>query len=437
MNTTRRSLTQDELYDRITALAIGDEELIACVRAVFTRQTPGKWVFLMGQCQMGGDEVRTTTEIYRNIAFISQTLDGWSIKKLLLAMAANGLQVHPDLPPLQLPQTPLGWTEDLVPSYATGTGAPARRFTVNIAREATFSEGQLIDFKLPYRPSATRCVGEFLGLNYFHGSSDGQKGEFSIAVSRPGGAISFAEGRLRIVNRNTDLRLVGEINRASIDVRNDTAVEIDGTDIRDAELWLLNKDNDVVDYISTTSWPYKFENTPDQLEEEERLLKLIAAGESETCEFKPYIDLSNTKAADIEKAVCAFSNQRGGMLFIGINDDGDIVGVAKGVAKRGEDIDNAVANYEKEIRTRLRETLKNNQCFTSQVVTVRGTDIVVVEVEQSPEINFLVKSDQAKIAYIRHGATSARMSPPEVKTMIEGELTRVSDERRSLWNTHR
>jgi predicted HTH transcriptional regulator len=53
------------------------------------------------------------------------------------------------------------------------------------------------------------------------------------------------------------------------------------------------------------------------------LLELIAKGESSTLEFKRKI----SSPEKVAKEICAFANTLGGLLIIGVDDDGSIVGV--------------------------------------------------------------------------------------------------------------
>lgn len=53
-------------------------------------------------------------------------------------------------------------------------------------------------------------------------------------------------------------------------------------------------------------------------------ISLIQQGESETIEFKREFPSS---ASDIAKEVAAFANNKGGLIFIGVSDTGDVVGV--------------------------------------------------------------------------------------------------------------
>ncbi|MBS1941938.1 MAG: ATP-binding protein, partial [Bacteroidetes bacterium] len=62
---------------------------------------------------------------------------------------------------------------------------------------------------------------------------------------------------------------------------------------------------------------------------DEELIGLWKSGESEFVEFKP----STSDKADIYHDICAFSNDvndsgRTGVLFVGLNDDGPVTGIA-------------------------------------------------------------------------------------------------------------
>jgi hypothetical protein len=72
------------------------------------------------------------------------------------------------------------------------------------------------------------------------------------------------------------------------------------------------------------------------------------------------------------------------------------------------------------VRTHLREALKDNQCFEVTVARVADTPLVVVTADKSRDINFVIKT---KVAYIRHGGTSMKLTPQEMKVMIEASLS--------------
>jgi len=56
----------------------------------------------------------------------------------------------------------------------------------------------------------------------------------------------------------------------------------------------------------------------------QNILDLITSGEGLTVEFK---ESKNKLNKDVFETVCFFLNRQGGDLFLGVNDNGDIVGV--------------------------------------------------------------------------------------------------------------
>ncbi len=63
-----------------------------------------------------------------------------------------------------------------------------------------------------------------------------------------------------------------------VDVRNDTTAEYDENTVREVELWLMTSDSDVVDYRSSTSWPYKYQVPQQEADRERRLAETIGRG---------------------------------------------------------------------------------------------------------------------------------------------------------------
>lgn len=420
MHTTQRYLHQPaDLEAAARALDIYETPVDACVRVIYTRQQGADWRYCLGQCVLGSNAGGDSRQDYPTFIFVSKVFDNVILRQLLESLASvEGLRVAHDLPAVRLPTTsPVNWREEIVPSHATGTDMPARRFRVGIDSNSFFSESQLIAFDQPYQPSAERYAKTFLRLNP---RDELDRGEFTIEVPDRRGAIRFADGRIAISNATIPLRLVGELNGTVIDLVGDADATIDQNVITAAELWLLAAGNGLIDYISSTHWPYRYAASTQEAAPGDELLTLIFGGESEVCEFKPSIDLANDKASELEKTVCAFSNQKGGRLFVGVSKEGEIEGVARNALRLGGNVDAAIPAYAQAIRMHLREALKDNQCFEVQVPIVAGTSLVVVTVTRSPEINFLLKS---RAAYVRHGATNMKLTPQEMKAMIESSAS--------------
>ena len=61
------------------------------------------------------------------------------------------------------------------------------------------------------------------------------------------------------------------------------------------------------------------------------LLQLIKSGEDIHTEFKK----SSTEVTkDVYDTVCSFSNRDGGHIILGVNDNGEIIGIAKDCAEK-------------------------------------------------------------------------------------------------------
>lgn len=121
-----------------------------------------------------------------------------------------------------------------------------------------------------------------------------------------------------------------------------------------------------------------------------RLADLLAVGESQTVEFKSTARW-NTRAGQLDKkmehvivkTVCGFLNAEGGTLLIGVNDDGEIVGLADDMKSLGSK--GTRDGYELFLRQHLDSNLSVQ---TAGIVKVRfealsGTDVCVVSTAAS------------------------------------------------------
>lgn len=134
-------------------------------------------------------------------------------------------------------------------------------------------------------------------------------------------------------------------------------------------------------------------------------LKLIEMGESTTIEFKRKIP----SAEKIAKEITAIANTLGGFLFVGIDDDGSIIGV-------------------KSEKSEITMIEFANETYISPIVDIeidvidyKGKDIVVVKIpnsEKKPH-KLLIEDEngkQIKRAFIRVG---------EQSVMASSEMTRL------------
>lgn len=70
----------------------------------------------------------------------------------------------------------------------------------------------------------------------------------------------------------------------------------------------------------------------------ERLLEFVGSSEKTRLEFK---SCTNKLSGSVYETVCSFSNRSGGIILLGVSDDGDILGINR----------NAVSDISKNIIT--------------------------------------------------------------------------------------
>lgn len=136
------------------------------------------------------------------------------------------------------------------------------------------------------------------------------------------------------------------------------------------------------------------------------LSKILENGESEIIEFKRSLSLYNK----ILTAISSFSNKRGGSIFVGIEDDGTVVGVDIG--------GNTIENLANDIR---RETDPSIFPFID-VVKKEGKDIIIIKVEENEEKPVFFRDK----AFTRVGKTNQQLSSAQIRNMVLNENSIIS-----------
>ncbi len=125
---------------------------------------------------------------------------------------------------------------------------------------------------------------------------------------------------------------------------------------------------------------------------------VIPKEESERVEFKE----SLAKISEILKTICAFANKEGGEIYIGISDDGRIVGVR--VGKRT--LEKLAEEITKEIRPGISVKIEK--------VVAGGKELLKIIVPEGDLKPYFYKG----VAYKRVGKSNLRMDPQEVELLI-------------------
>ncbi len=412
MDFTRKSnIRKKELLDRIRVIPGASNKQKFCVKSVFMKQGD-KWTYLIGKCSIDDGKQSASEAKYIGFHFFTSIFETSIIK--LIEQFYESYSFHTDMPELIFSENAY-WEEDLIPSHVAKTAYPIRSYTSEIFSANSFNDTKLIGYDAEFHPSAKDYIQGFLNLSGSLGHRDAREGAFLIELEDVRGKISTTNKTLSIDTKDETLRVVGKVNKEDallLQYSDTKSIE----EFLNAELWLLNEQEEVFDYISSSEWPHIFVSQDDGRETNKFGL-IISEGEGSSCEFKPYLSLQenrNSKIEQIAKTVCAFSNASGGNLFIGINDGAEIEDITAFLRKDYScDANEAVKMYITDLKKALKENLTQDNCFTVHPEKIFSKRVVVVSVTQVVDINSVRSERQA---YVRKGATSMKMLPEEMQS---------------------
>ncbi len=139
--------------------------------------------------------------------------------------------------------------------------------------------------------------------------------------------------------------------------------------------------------------------------------KIIKSGEWENIEFKS----SLAERKEILETICAFSNSAGGTILVGVDDEGNVLGIKIGK--------NTIQELINEIKFSLEPLIIPN----IEVVDLKNKKILVINVNEGLNKPYFFKG----IAYKRVGRTNQRLSKEEIeKIIVEKYKSRISFEER-------
>ena len=137
--------------------------------------------------------------------------------------------------------------------------------------------------------------------------------------------------------------------------------------------------------------------------------------ETENKEFKSQF------TEEIYKEVAAFANTDGGILYVGIDNDGNVVGLT--------DVDNEYTRITNGIRDAIMPDV--TMCLK---FTIQDNKVVRITVNEGTNKPYYLKSKGLKPSgvYVRQGASSVPASPAQIRQMIKESDGDTFEENRSL-----
>ena len=155
--------------------------------------------------------------------------------------------------------------------------------------------------------------------------------------------------------------------------------------------------------------------------------ELIARGESKTLEFKSTLRWNlkeNRKDAErvthaVLKTIAAFLNTEGGDLIIGVDDDGEVVGIEE---DQFESSDKFMLHLAQSVRNGLGD--RASTCIDPRVQKLNGKSVCLVACQRSPEPVFVKWKGVTPDApegdfYVRSGPGSVKLTPESASEFIK------------------
>jgi len=156
------------------------------------------------------------------------------------------------------------------------------------------------------------------------------------------------------------------------------------------------------------------QRTTTPLSHTDRVLSVAAEGESNAVEFKSSIRWNiraDRSDKDIElawaKTIVAFMNSSGGTLLLGVDDDGQILGLS---SDRFKSTDKMLLHVNNVINAHI--GAEHSQSIGIQVVSLDEKEVIIIECSASEMPSFL-KTQDGDDMYIRLGPSSKKLTTRE------------------------
>ena len=164
----------------------------------------------------------------------------------------------------------------------------------------------------------------------------------------------------------------------------------------------------------------------DGLTEVEKINALIRGGESKRLEFKATLSLdveTQTKEKYLEtsvlKTITAFINSEGGVLLIGVSDEGIITGLNQEIKKFDSTADNLLKRLKNLIKRYIGEPFY--PFIDYRLIDVDGKKVLFVECQPSPELECYLDN---RDFYVRINPATDKLEGPELVKYIRNRFHR-------------
>lgn len=300
----------------------------------------------------------------------------------------------------------------------------------------TQSHAPLLGWGQDFYPDIFAATRDWINLREYHGENDGRNQKVMFLMPEDNAFIAsskqISEGWLTL---NVAGSLVDEYKfaivgaawagsqtiqiRAEVSAGQATAFVSDSAD--SLELYLIDEKSQIYDFHKEGKFVHsnrRFLHLPKALGED-RVRTAIERGEGQHIEFKPFVipeqklieNSNKTKLAEILNTVAAFSNSEGGSIFIGVDDDCQVIGIDEKLPAWGSAAFNEslVERFAGAWRSAIRDKIEGELDVKVSAVNADVGTVLVIDVAQSASRPVNLKDNST--IYVRRGASNRKLSP--------------------------
>ncbi|MQA19334.1 AlbA family DNA-binding domain-containing protein [Rugamonas rivuli] len=384
--------------------------------------------------------------VYSDAVLYEDWLSGKECDEFVFSLAntltevANGIEFSSERRSWELAQLPF------MNSFMERAGSVAS-FDIR-SDSGTQSLAPLIGWNLAFYPDIFAAVREWINLREYHGENDGRNQKVMFLMPENNAFIASAEqsteGRLTL---NVAGSLVDEhkfaivgaastgsrVTQLRAEISNGQANVPVARDTDSLELYLIDQSGEIFDFHKEGKFARsgrQFLRSP-HAPGNDRVKAAIELGEGPQIEFKPFVtpeqrlneNNNKTKLAEILNTVAAFSNSGGGAIFIGVDDDCQVVGIDEKLPAWGNAgfSEQLVDKFVGAWRSAIRDKIEGELAFKVSAVETEAKTVLVVDVAQSVSRPVNLKDNST--IYVRRGASNVKLAPALWSAFLGSEAT--------------
>ena len=296
---------------------------------------------------------------------------------------------------------------------------PGELFAFESERPNISQYQPLVKYSNPLFKDAYHAIDKWIDLHPFHGNSDARLGAVLIFLPEYRARINnirYQDGKLFVkadfnIPRFDNVRCKalittsnGEEIQESVDFKNEEVNLFISSPPVNTHIYLVTAEDRTLDFYEET--PFRHSGkvrfiSKGEIAEVSDIQALIMGGENEFVEFKEKVKEEKTKK-DLVKTAIAFANTKGGKIFIGVNDNAEIVGIDNEQKK------NSRSKVKEKYDNILRDNAKKAFKFSTEFYKVSHKTILIIHVGEGEFKPYATRDNDT---FIRVGATDRKPDP--------------------------